>query len=208
MGSRHDERDDLSPFDIAPPAARDRHAWTDAVWASPELKPLEKLVLHAYGKFAGNGTDGVWVTLQTLLDHTSLSRDAGVRALRGARSAGWLYQTEKGRQHRASRFRLTFPSGTADGPLEVIHRPDSSGTGDGPLDAQQSVSRHPAVRLPYPNPKEPDLTNEYSVSQSSPVTHARGRAAACARRARSLAEGEPGRRRRRSLRPHGTHGHG
>lgn len=191
--------DELSPFGrTAPDAVARREDWIDAVYAS-DLKPLERFVAVIYEKFAGNGTDGVWVAFQTLLDHTGLSRDAANRAIRGLREKGWLYQTERGRQHRAARVRLILPSSTGDVLLnggEVIHSPALSGTADVPLESQQYASRHSAVRLAYPNPKEPlDLTSSSSVSHSGSVPREGARAEelppALAQRAASLGI-EPG----------------
>ncbi|WP_083427372.1 helix-turn-helix domain-containing protein [Geodermatophilus obscurus] len=86
-----------------------RDAWTDAVWNSTTLKPLERLVALVYAKYAGD-SDIAWVTFPVLMQRTGLSRDAASRALRGLESKGWLVLVERARQHHSARYRLQIPT--------------------------------------------------------------------------------------------------
>lgn len=136
-----------------------RHAWVDAVWATSDLKPLEKLVALAYAKYAGEGTERVWVTFDRLVSHTCLSRDAASRALRGLREKGWLVMVEAARQQRAARYQLVEPvSRTGDVPLSRTGDEPLSRTGDAPQESQPYASRHPAVREAYENLTNPTIT--------------------------------------------------
>jgi hypothetical protein len=102
-----------------------RDDWSDALWLSEQLKPLERLVGLAYAKRAGAG-DVAGVGMDDLLQLTGLSRNAARSAVRGLVSAGWLLLVERERQQRATRYRLTYP-----GPPGVISAPPQ-GVSSGP----------------------------------------------------------------------------
>lgn len=82
-----------------------RYAWVDAVWSS-SLKPLERLVALAYGRYVGDSLEGVWVNGDTLREITGLSRKGANSALRGLEATGWLVVLEPARQHRSTRYLL------------------------------------------------------------------------------------------------------
>lgn len=151
-----------------------RHHWTDAVWASDALRPLEKLVALVYAKHAGAGIERVWVTFDTLVAHTNQSRSAASRALHGLRDKGWLIEVEKARQHRAARYRLNVPSRTEDGRLSRTGDERLSESSRPSEDIQPSISGSPAVREMDENPtnpKEPPPGGEHDDRTTEHANH-------------------------------------
>ena len=115
------------------------------------------MVALAFEKYAGRGLDDVWVSGSELRRVTRLSRDATARAVRGLKDKGWIVLTEKPRQHRSGRYRLTIPqthvsrtSGWDDdftsvpSPGVSVPPPDTRGTSRG--NEQEPEQGHEQVR--------------------------------------------------------------
>lgn len=85
-----------------------RDLYAEAVWCSAALKPVQKLVALAYADHARDG-DTAWLSYERLAERTGLARSTAAAALRQLVDAGWLVCVERGRQHRASRYRLELP---------------------------------------------------------------------------------------------------
>ncbi|MBS2939579.1 MarR family transcriptional regulator [Nocardioides sp. J2M5] len=90
------------------------------MWAQNALKPNELLVALVYAKYAGAtdprtqeraAEDIAWVTWAELSERTKIRSKTGLNnAVKGLVAGGWLEQVEPRRQHRAPRYRLTFPA--------------------------------------------------------------------------------------------------
>jgi hypothetical protein len=88
-----------------------RQRWTDAVWESGDLTPLEKLTALCFASFAGKSWPRSWVAGAALRGRTGLSRDASNRAVRGLEVKGWLTPIGKaGRAHRSVLYLLDVPA--------------------------------------------------------------------------------------------------
>lgn len=90
-----------------------RLLYRNAVWES-SLSTKAKLVALAYEKYAGKGTEKVWVAGDNLRRITHMSRDTANKALRELEHGGWLTVEEAAAQHRSTRYRLTVPSTAPD----------------------------------------------------------------------------------------------
>ncbi|MFE5293000.1 hypothetical protein ACFQ8T_12535 [Isoptericola sp. NPDC056618] len=163
-----------------------RYAWVDAVWLS-SLKPLERLVALAYGKYVGDSLAGVWVNGDTLREITGLSRDAANRALRGLEDKGWLFVLEPSRQHLATRYLLQpggQPSASRNAGSGADRVPEGQ-TGDAQRDAQRSASRNaeessvlsPDASVPSPDASvPPDVPEPRENQEGTPPPAADGAA--------------------------------
>jgi len=89
----------------------ERQRWTDAVWESGDLTPLEKLTALCFASFAGKTWPRSWVAGAALRGRTGLSRDASNRAVRGLEDKGWLTPIGKaGHAHRSVLYLLDVPA--------------------------------------------------------------------------------------------------
>lgn len=93
---------------------RQRDRWAEAVWRST-LPAADKVVALAYADHARDGLGSVWVTVERLVERTSLSRSGVMKYLNRLREAGWMAVAEPSRQHRSTRYRLLVPDGAAVG---------------------------------------------------------------------------------------------
>ena len=100
---------------------RQRDRWAEAVWRST-LPAADKVVALAYADHARDGLGSVWVTVERLVERTSLSRSGVMKCLNRLREAGWMAVAEPSRQHRSTRYRLLVPDGAAikDEPTPVL----------------------------------------------------------------------------------------
>ena len=137
-----------------------RDRWRTAALAPDSgLKPLERLVVLAYAEVAQEGPV-VWLETPRLMAMTGLSRAAALRALSGAREAGWLELVEAARQHRAARYRMVVP-GQPDTPER-----SASDTSD---HAQRSPTQtaEPVQRSASETPADPSGLPDRPLNQSS-----------------------------------------
>ena len=104
-----------------PEVLRQRDRWAEAVWRST-LPAADKVVALAYADHARDGLGFVWVTVDRLVERTSLSRSGVMKCLNRLRGAGWMTVAEPSRQHRSTRYRLLVPDGAAieDEPAPVV----------------------------------------------------------------------------------------
>ena len=110
-----------------------RQEWTDGIWEDLKMSANQKLVAHAFAKYAGNGIERVSVARSELQRITGLSRSTIIKCAHALESAGWLLEVEKPRQNYSTTYRLAIPSsGVSDAPLR--------GSGDTPLTNLRGVS--------------------------------------------------------------------
>ena len=126
---------------------RQRDRWVEAVWRSG-LPAADKLVALAYADHARDGLGSVWVTVERLVERTSLSRSGVMKCLNRLRAAGWMAVAEPSRQHRSTRYRLLVPDGAAieDEPASVVADAQASTTWT--AEGSTSWTSGPASGLP------------------------------------------------------------
>jgi hypothetical protein len=118
-----------------------RDTYARAVWDS-DLPTLPRIVALAYADHARSG-DVAWIALTRLMAVTGIRNKTSVAsAVTRLVADDWLELVEKGRQHRASRYRLRTPQGyvsrTAEGESSGTSEQSSgtspypSGTSNGP----------------------------------------------------------------------------
>lgn len=95
-----------------------RQRWTDAIWES-ELTPTQRLVAHAFARYASRGLDEVWLAQSHLCKITGFTKPTAMKATRALVDLGWLVVIEPARQRRPARYMLTTPSGQVTSPLET-----------------------------------------------------------------------------------------
>jgi hypothetical protein len=142
-----------------------RDAWFTALRTDETLKPMERLAAYAVGTTANSAGE------RASLSGTALARAMGLKDrqartyLYGLLAAGWLEQTERGRQNGrrgiASKYALTLPTGGLRVPV-----------GKG---SQQATAHAPtgSPGLPPPLPKEAALRDTTSLAVGSAPAAAR-----------------------------------
>ena len=161
------------PVVSRPEVLRQRDRWAEAVWRS-DLPAADKLVALAYADHARDGLGSVWVTVERLVERTSLSRSGVMKCLNRLRDAGWMVVAEPSRQHRSTRYRLLVPDHAAieDEPALVVgaDQPSTGWTAEGSTSWTSGPASGPRGAPSGPNgapsgaPGGPDLSTYLSSS--------------------------------------------
>jgi biotin operon repressor len=147
-----------------------KDVWSEAVWDSPSLLPLQKLIALAYADHARDG-DVAWVTYDRLRERTGLSRDAVARHLRTLVEAGWLVLVSAASQHRSTRYRLLIPSASTQQSVPRTTEPVQESVSQTAGAVQQSVSAVLQSVSKAPAVRQRDSTSvPTSLPTSSPAT--------------------------------------
>ena len=144
------------------PSTTPRQKWTDAVWES-NLTPTQRLVAHAFARYASRGLDDVWLAQSHLCEITGLTKPTAAKTTRALVDLGWLVRTEPARQRRSARYGLTFPSGQMTSPLEPVQGESQLAANDqtrgkveavrGKADSAQGESDLPRTSIGNPDRK-------------------------------------------------------
>lgn len=108
-----------------------RTVWMEAVWASADLRPLEKLVAAVYADHARDKSHA-WVTLDRLVERSGLGREAANNHRKGLETKGWLIARERVHR-RVVDFDMAVPTVARSSPTEPptsspTEPPDNSGS--------------------------------------------------------------------------------
>lgn len=124
-----------------------RDTWLDAIWESEALKPNERVLAHAFARYAGKKKT-TWCSWEELRRRTGIRSKNGVwSALKGLIDSGWLKETAKARQHYSARYELTIPTGQGS----------SSGTPESTQESPKETAGG-APEVPEMTPEVPEMT--------------------------------------------------
>lgn len=97
------------------------HKHSQIAWELPVESTSERIVLLAISKYANSDTNECFPSISTIASMCLVSKRSVYAAIKSFTSKGWIQKTTGGGS-KSNTYKITFPTGESNAPVNGIHR--------------------------------------------------------------------------------------